>query len=83
MPVNLKGITFHGDLSKAFKRPHDATQRVADIEWAAQQLKLSCAQVRRLARQGKLPGAYRAQRNGHWRIRRIVFLDALEKRIAK
>jgi hypothetical protein len=67
----------------SFKTAQARPKCLNDIEWAARLLRLSCAQTRRLCRQGQLAGAYRAQRNGRWRIKRAVFLDWYETKSAK
>ena len=75
--------TDNGSIGGRPKTPQERPKCLTDIEWAAQPLKLSCSQVRRLCRQGQLAGAFRAQRNGRWRINRAVGLDWLEKKSAK
>jgi hypothetical protein len=56
---------------------------IAGVPWISAQLGLSERQTRRLAVQGLIPGVYRSQPRGHWKVHMVQFLDGLESRKAK
>jgi Helix-turn-helix domain/Ribosomal protein S14p/S29e len=64
-------------MSRGFSRP------IAGVSWISEQLGLSRRQVRRLAVQGAIPGVYRSQKRGKWRVHKVEFLVWLERRKAK
>jgi hypothetical protein len=51
------------------------TGPIAGISWISKQLGLSGRQCRRLATQRKLPGVFRSQKGGRWKVNKGQFLD--------
>jgi hypothetical protein len=46
------------------RKPQERSNKVDGISWIAEQLELSKAQKRRLARPGKIPGVYHSRKRG-------------------
>jgi hypothetical protein len=56
-----------------------AATNVAGIGWIAEQVGLSTRHCRRLATQRLIPGLYRSQRGGRWKVNKVKFLEWLDR----
>jgi hypothetical protein len=58
----------------SFKTTQARPKSIAGIAWIAEQFGLSERQARRLAIQKLLPGLYRSQTGGRWKVNWVRFL---------